>query len=202
MHGVLFQDLFAMEDWAYGMTEPPHVGVLVCIELNDNLKAKEEKEPTPKELVPEDLFYSYQISKNACGSVGLYHILGNLGSEYSFRDGSVLDKYFKRNLSDWKANAEAFHSDELLKSFHQNAVGQTTLGGDQNEVFCHFIAFVEHKGQIWELDGRKKGPICHGTTTDESFLKDVGVVVQTEYVEPNPELKLFSLMTVAGFPCG
>ncbi len=34
----------------------------------------------------------------------------------------------------------------------------------------HFIAFVEKDGKIYELDGRKSGPIAHGSV-DGSFLK-------------------------------
>ena len=198
-HGVVFQDLFAMEDWAYEMTMPPHVGVLMCIDF-DKVAGKENDNSTPKDQVPADLFYMHQISKNACGSVGLYHILGNARSKYPFEEGSVLDNFFKTDRSDWKSNADQFHGDKALKSQHQVSVKQTTLGGDENEVFCHFIAFVEHNGIVWELDGRKKGPICRGATTYQSFLSDVGGIVKKEYVDPNPDLKLFSLMTVAGKP--
>jgi len=32
------------------------------------------------------------------------------------------------------------------------------------QVEHHFIAFVEKDGKVFELDGRKTGPICHGET--------------------------------------
>ncbi len=34
----------------------------------------------------------------------------------------------------------------------------------------HFIAFVQKDGCVYELDGRKSGPVSHGTVGD-SFTK-------------------------------
>merc|ERR1719164_307568 len=101
------------------MTMPPHIGVLMCIDKYDHADNS-----APKDQVPEDLFYMHQISKNACGSVGLYHILGNARKEYPFEEGSVLDEFFKRDLSDWQNNADTFHGDKKLKSEHQVSVKQ------------------------------------------------------------------------------
>lgn len=34
----------------------------------------------------------------------------------------------------------------------------------------HFVAFVEHNGELFELDGRKSSPIPHGKTSPDSLL--------------------------------
>ena len=35
----------------------------------------------------------------------------------------------------------------------------------------HFIALVEKGGHLYEMDGRKDGPINHGATSAETFLQ-------------------------------
>ena len=35
----------------------------------------------------------------------------------------------------------------------------------------HFIALVSKGGHLYEMDGRKAGPVNHGPTTDASFLE-------------------------------
>lgn len=35
----------------------------------------------------------------------------------------------------------------------------------------HFVAFVEHNGELYELDGRKSFPISHGKTSSETLLE-------------------------------
>ena len=41
----------------------------------------------------------------------------------------------------------------------------------EDSVDYHFVAFVEKDGVLYDLDGRKPGPLNCGSTTKESFLK-------------------------------
>lgn len=49
--------------------------------------------------------------------------------------------------------------------------GQTKAPELDEVVQLHFVALVEREGQLWELDGRKSGPVPHGPTTKESLLQ-------------------------------
>ncbi len=40
--------------------------------------------------------------------------------------------------------------------------GATAAPAADEEVDLHFIAFVQREGSLYELDGRKAGPINHG----------------------------------------
>ena len=41
----------------------------------------------------------------------------------------------------------------------------------EDSVDYHFVAFVEKDGVLYDLDGRKPGPLNCGSTTKETFLK-------------------------------
>ena len=49
--------------------------------------------------------------------------------------------------------------------------GQTSAPGREDSVDYHFVAFVEVAGGLYELDGRKSGPILKGASSPDTFLK-------------------------------
>jgi len=49
--------------------------------------------------------------------------------------------------------------------------GQTKAPELDEVVQLHFVALVEREGQLWELDGRKSGPVPHGPTSRETLLQ-------------------------------
>lgn len=63
-------------------------------------------------------------------------------------------------------------NDASFTGAHQELAveGQTEANPDE-PVNHHFVVFVNHKNDLYELDGRKSFPIKHGTTSDESFIQ-------------------------------
>ncbi len=55
-----------------------------------------------------------------------------------------------------------------------------------DKVEHHFIAFVEKNDVVYELDGRKKGPISYGKVQD-SFLKVTKINSDFRFFRRNPE---------------
>lgn len=49
--------------------------------------------------------------------------------------------------------------------------GQTKPPELDEVVSLHFVALVERGGQLWELDGRKSGPVNHGPTSKQTLLQ-------------------------------
>ena len=49
--------------------------------------------------------------------------------------------------------------------------GQTRPPAPDEVVALHFVALVEREGQLWELDGRKSGPVAHGPTSRDTLLQ-------------------------------
>lgn len=74
--------------------------------------------------------------------------------------------------------------------------GATAAPEPEADVDLHFVAFVEHAGRLFELDGRKSGPIDHGPSSPASLLSDVAGVVRRNFVDKANSLN-FSLIALA-----
>lgn len=73
--------------------------------------------------------------------------------------------------------------------------GSSEVPGIDDAINLHFVALVEKNGMLWELDGRRAGPICHGKTSHDTLLADCARVVKTDYVDKRDAIT-FSLMAL------
>jgi len=84
------------------------------------------------------------------------------------------------------------HSDATMDDRNQTNRGET----EDEDVDTHFIALIPHRdGYVYELDGRKEGPVRHGTTTKETFLRDACQVVQ-KFMDRDPGELRFSIVAL------
>lgn len=61
--------------------------------------------------------------------------------------------------------------------------GDTAAPPADEEVDLHFVAFVCVAGALYELDGRKAGPINHGPCAPERLLEETARVVRANFIE-------------------
>jgi ubiquitin carboxyl-terminal hydrolase L3 len=56
-----------------------------------------------------------------------------------------------------------------LQAAHQAAASQgaTAAPDAQDDVDLHYVCFVKAGGTLWELDGRRKGPLARGPLSDD-----------------------------------
>ncbi len=198
----VFQDLFSLEDWAQEMILKPCLGLMMIFPITENAEKhrQEEKDQIEEDgqLVDPQLFYMKQYAKNACGTVGVYHILGNLPQEHKalIKPESTLEEFFTE--CDGKTPHERgliFKTSKKVKESHSQAVeeGETEV---EEEVDNHFVSFVHFNGSLYELDGRKDFPINHGPTNPDSFLGDACKVAQ-KFMDRDPEQSSFGLVVLA-----
>lgn len=71
-----------------------------------------------------------------------------------------------------KERAELLYNSPALEAAHRASAqqGDTAAPPAEDIVELHFVAFVVVNGKLWELDGRRKGPICRGEVGDEDAL--------------------------------
>ena len=75
--------------------------------------------------------------------------------------------------------AELLYRSEALESAHAEAAkkGDSAAPDAEASVDLHFVAFVKEKdGSLWELDGRRKGPLKRGVLGEgEDVLSEKGL---------------------------
>ena len=102
--------------------------------------------------------------------------------------------------------ADLLYESEALESAHQAAasVGDTAAPAAEDNIDLHYVCFVKsEKNHLWELDGRRKGPLNRGELApDEDVLSEkalnLGVrsFLKREAEAGGGELR-FSLITLA-----
>ena len=99
---------------------------------------------------------------------------------------------------DGAARAALLENDTELDSAHAEAGarGQSAVPSADDEVNLHFICFVHVAGGLYELDGRRQGPLRRGDTTAETFLADAAAVIQSCFIAKAESVN-FSLIALA-----
>lgn len=160
-----------------------------CEKLNKKMKEKQEE--------VDGVYYMKQTIRNACGTVALIHAVANNESVLNLHDDSVLKKFLDatRRLSP-EEKGKYLEQDTEISSVHESSAqqGQTETPNLDEDVNPHFIAIVNVKGKLVELDGRKLGPLMHGDTSEKTFLKDA-LRVCKEYIERDPENLNFNALS-------
>ena len=202
-----FVDVFSTESWALDMIPQPVAAVIMLYPLSDK---QEEFAKDDTTLVLDDdassCWFIKQRIGNACGTIGLLHALLNApeGLRGAFiRPDSWLSKFYNDcpPALDPVQKAERLESDATIESLHDRAtsdeaINQTSRGSLEDRLNTHFVALSSVNGKLLEMDGRKEGPVEHGTTTETSLLQDVCKVVQT-FMARDPEEVRFTIMALA-----
>jgi ubiquitin carboxyl-terminal hydrolase L3 len=102
--------------------------------------------------------------------------------------------------------ADLLYDSEALESAHQSAAtgGDTSAPAAEDNIDLHYVCFVKSQNNnLWELDGRRKGPLNRGKLSpDEDVLSekalDLGVrsFLKRESAAGGGDLR-FSLITLA-----
>jgi ubiquitin carboxyl-terminal hydrolase L3 len=126
-----FQDLYSYEQWAQDMIPKPCHGLLFIFPHTQNhdnhRKAEQEQIEADGQVVDSELFYMHQYARNACGTIGVFHILGNFEGENKglIAEGSKLAKFYEeckgKNAHDC---GMIFKGSKAVQESHTEAVEQ------------------------------------------------------------------------------
>lgn len=144
----------------------------------------------------ERLYFMRQTIRNACATMAIIHLLANQCNEADFEPNSTVRQFIKESKQlEPEVRANKFESCETIATAHEKASneGQTEAPQASECVEYHYISIIHNKNTIYEMDGRKHGPINHGPTTQETFLKD-GVKVVQKFVDIDPSNPNFSVL--------
>jgi len=210
---LAFQDVFSIDEpelLAF-VPRPAHALLLVfpVSETYEKFRVQEDKDrPEYQGYGPEEEVVWYkQTIGNACGLIGLLHGVSNGAARDNIDPASNLAKLLNDAIPLKPAErADLLYESQALETAHQAAAsgGDTSAPAAEDNVDLHYVCFVKsQKNQLWELDGRRKGPLNRGELLlDEDVLSekalDLGVrsFLKRESEAGGGDLR-FSLITLA-----
>jgi ubiquitin carboxyl-terminal hydrolase L3 len=131
----------------------------------------------------------------------LLKMFANTGEE----SGSDLQRLIKDALPlAPNDRAQLLYDSQALERAHQGAAsqGQSNAPGAEDDIDLHFVCFIkDEKNNLWEMDGRRKGPINRGQLGQEEDVLsekalDLGPRLFMQREASAGELR-FSLITLA-----
>jgi len=123
----------------------------------------------------EPVVWYKQTIGNACGLIGLLHAVSNGAAKEHIKADSDLAKLLASAIPlKPTERADLLYESQALESAHANAAseGDTAAPSADDNVELHFVCFVKTEDDhLWELDGRRKGPLDRGQLPkDEDVL--------------------------------
>ena len=152
----------------------------------------------------EPVVWWKQTIRNACGLMGLLHAVCNGPAADFIEKGSTLDKLLAQavDMTPRERSQLLERTPELATAHKEAASGGDTSAPDANDdVDLHYVCFAKGKdGALWELDGRRKGPIRRGELQDsEDVLSSKGLALGAlKFLEREGGDLRFSAVALAG----
>lgn len=200
-----FVDVYSTEEWALSMIPQPVVAVIMLYpltEVQENHRKAQTIDPVNSDHV---IWFIKQRIGNACGTIGLLHSLLNIPKDLrvaSIAPNSWLKKFYDDcppNLTP-DQKAERLEVDDIIETLHDSATSdscnQTARGDPGDDVITHFVALINVDGGLYEMDGRKEGPVYHGSTSETTLLVDSCKVVES-FMQRDPDEMRFTIMALA-----
>nr|ACO11305.1 Ubiquitin carboxyl-terminal hydrolase isozyme L3 [Caligus rogercresseyi] len=186
-------DVFGLDEPLLAMLPKPVLGIMLLYPIGKDL--------VPEGVVEEEnkdgVYFMKQTISNACGTVAMIHCIAN-NLESIKVEGGFLKDFLDQSMgksADEKANILEYDKDVCNSHDEVARAGQSAVPNLNDNVDYHFVALIEKNGTLYELDGRKSGPINRGPTTKESFVVDAAQICK-KYMELDPGNIRFSVLAL------
>ncbi|KAL5207051.1 hypothetical protein ABZP36_031486 [Zizania latifolia] len=198
---VQFCDVYGLDDELLAMVPQPVLAVLFLYPLTSLEDDEEESSASTTSTtggkdLSKRVYFTKQTVGNACGTVGVIHAIGNAASKLKLVEGSYFDRFYKQTADmDAVQRAAFLEEDDEMEDAHSVAAsaGDTDANVEVNE---HFVCFSCVDGELYELDGRKTQPICHGPSSPDTLLQDAAKVIKARIMS-NPDSMNFNVMALS-----
>ncbi|KAI5464985.1 hypothetical protein BGZ63DRAFT_350120 [Mariannaea sp. PMI_226] len=152
----------------------------------------------------EPVLWWRQTIRNACGLMGLLHATANGPAKSFIQDGSTLDEIIKKSTPLGPVDRSlVLEQTPALANAHREAAseGDTPAPAAEDDIDLHYVCFTKGSdGALWELDGRRRGPIRRGDLTEnEDVLSEKALSLgPLEFLKREGEDLRFSAVALAG----
>lgn len=185
-------DVLGFDEELLSMIEGKVEGVLLCYPI----KGLGPQEGCLDEET--DLYFMRQTIRNACATMAIIHLVANKCSDDDFEPNSSIKQFIgeSKQLKP-EVKASKFENCDTIASAHESSSneGQTEAPAASESVEYHFISIINHKNHVYEMDGRKKGPIRHQATSQDRFVMDAIELVK-KFVGEDPMSTNFSIQAI------
>ncbi|KAK4486496.1 hypothetical protein RD792_009179 [Penstemon davidsonii] len=189
-------DVYGLDEELLEMVPKPVLAVLFLYPITSQSEEERIQQDSSLKEPSGGVYFMKQTVGNACGTIGLLHAVGNITSKIKLIEGSYLDKFYKSTANMNPSERATFlENDREMEVAHSVAVA----AGDTeaiDDVATHFICFTCVDGELYELDGRRAGPISHGASSATTLLQDAVKVIQ-KIIEKNPDSNSFNVITIS-----
>lgn len=202
---LAFCDVFSTEEWALDMVPQPAAAVLFLYPIKEPTEKHRVEEAARIEaegqVVDEAVYYMKQTVGNACGTIGILHALCNVAGSVPPAEGSYLANFLAETRTMAPDEIAAYlEADDAMEEQHSDAAtseqSATAPPSIEEDVNTHFVCFTHVNGALYELDGRKAGPINHGPSSEQTMLADAARVIQG-FFDRDPEETRFTMVALA-----
>ncbi|TNV72719.1 hypothetical protein FGO68_gene11962 [Halteria grandinella] len=180
--GVQVDELVTLEDEELAQIKPIY-GLIFLFKWQQDPASADKRDPLTPEQTDPELFFANQVINDACATYALLSILMNRATDLDIGDEL-------RNLKDFslalpsRDRGWAIGNSEIIRTAHNSFSRQDPFeieydkkSGEKEDAF-HFISYVPFNGQLYELDGLQKGPICYGECTEQDWIEKARAEVQ------------------------
>lgn len=169
---LAFHDVYSIDDPTLLSFVPRPVHALLLIfPVTPTYESHRQSEDASREPYTgsgdgEPAVWFKQTVANACGLIGLLHGACNGAAAKTIVPGSDLAEFYEKAIPLEPAKrAELVYDSRPLEKAHASAAatGDTAAPAASDNVDLHFVCFVRgNDGHMWEMDGRRKGPLDRG----------------------------------------
>ena len=205
---LAFHEVYSLDPDMLAIVPRPAYALLLVFPVSQTYEKFRHEEDKDRQQYKgsgdgEEVLWYKQTIGNACGLIGLLHSVSNGYAKSQIQPGSDLANLLKEAVPlQPEDRAVLLEETDSLEKAHQAAAvtGDTKAPDAQADVDLHYVAFVksEKNGHLFELDGRRKGPLDRGELeADEDVLSenalDKGVRAFMEREAGDPRFSLIAL---------
>ncbi|KAI5212097.1 cysteine proteinase [Aureobasidium subglaciale] len=180
---LAFHDVFSIDEPELLAFVPrPASALLLVFPISDTYESFRRSEDGDKAEYEgsgpnEEVVWYKQTIGNACGLIGVLHAVSNGAARDFITPDSDLATLLQDAINLKPAQrADLLYESQALESAHQAAAtgGDTSAPAAEDNVDLHYVCFVKSaNNHLWEMDGRRKGPLDRGLlTVDDDVLSD------------------------------
>lgn len=196
-----FVDVYSLVDQDLLSFIPrPSPSIILLFPITKNYESFRKQEDSEYIRVDKDVLWFKQTIKNACGLYALLNSICNLPNA-NFEEGSKFLEFRENcgNISKVEELINDFQNE--YSSLAQS--GQTEAPNAGDDINLHFITIIKKGKKVFELDGRRNGPILLAESNEDNsdvLIEDVVAQRFQKYIDLTDEENKLNFSVIALAP--